>query len=322
MEKKFLVKSKNSKIFDLMVEDMFFSKELLNIEKLNSSHFYSNIENNLKTHLKIIKDQRCLGYIKIIVSGGEKGITFLKKHREQGNLKARLIKCYNINDELIIINTAGGVTSGDLNFISIDITKNTIINITTQSMEKVYKCKNLFAHTYINIIIGSNAYVSWMPLETIFFNQGKLRRRINVDIAPSSNFFGIETIVFGRKAMGEIINQGELNDAWQVNKNGKLIYSDFNRLKGNINNKIFNPLIMKGNNVFCNIIYTGKKINTYSKRVLKYLNKSNYFAGSSIVNGILLIKILAKDVAEIRSFLDNLIIIFGDKFNLPKIWSC
>ena len=51
-------------------------------------------------------------------------------------------------------------------------------------------------------------------------------------------------------------------------------------------------------------------------------NKSKYFAGVSIVNGVLLLKVLAKDIIEIRSFLDDLIVIFDHNFNLPKIWSC
>ena len=49
-------------------------------------------------------------------------------------------------------------------------------------MEKIYRCKNFSANIYTNIIVGSNSYVSWLPLETIFFNGGNLRRRINIDL--------------------------------------------------------------------------------------------------------------------------------------------
>ena len=152
------------------------------------------MKKNLK-NLKKIKDQRCLGYIKILVCCYTKEKTFLKAHREQGNLKARLIKNYDNNDELVIINTAGGLTSGDVNINLIKVSDNTKINITTQSMEKVYKCNNISANIYTNITVGSNSYVSWLPLETIFFNGGKLRRRINIDLDKNANFLGIETII-------------------------------------------------------------------------------------------------------------------------------
>ena len=245
----------------------------------------------------------------------------MKLHREQGNLKARLIRNYSINDDLIIINTAGGLTSGDVNFNSIKISNDVVLNITTQSMEKVYKCKNLLAHTYTNITIGSDSYVSWMPLETIFFNGGKLRRRLNIDLKTSSNFFAVETLIFGRKAMGEIVKSGELDDALQIYKNNKLLYSDFNKIEGNIDKKILKSLVSKGNNIFCNIVYTGKKMRIYEKQISKYADKSKHFFGVSIVNGVLLLKILEKNINDIRDFLSDLVKIFGKNFNLPRIWS-
>ncbi len=322
MKKIIFEKNNNSKLFDVIVNNTVFSKKIIKKNLFNTTTFFSLSESKIKENLRKLEDQRCVGYVNTILERNDKGVIFLKKHREQGNLKARLINNYNRNDELIIINTAGGLTSGDCNFNSVEIKNNIVLNITTQSMEKIYKCKNLFSYAYTNIKVGSNSYVSWMPLETIFFNEGKLRRRINVDLDKSSHFLGIETIIFGRKAMGEIINKGELNDAWQIYKDGKLIYSDFNKINGNINNKILNPFILKGNNIICNIIYTGNNIKSYSKKLLNYLKNSNYFSGISLVNEILVIKVLAKDILEIRNFLDDLILIFDNNFNLPKIWSC
>ena len=172
----------------------------------------------LKEKVKLLKDQRCLGYVNLVVENYKEGLLQLKNHREQGNLKARLLKSYTNNDELVIINTAGGLTSGDMNFNSIKIKNNISIIVTTQSMEKIYNCKNLHSHSYTNIEVGAKSSVSWMPLETIFFNGGKFRRRINIELRPSSNFLGIETLIFGRKAMGEKVNHGELDDAWQIYK--------------------------------------------------------------------------------------------------------
>ncbi len=321
MSKITLATSKNSKFFDLIVRNIFFSEKTLKKKIISTDPFYSDYEKNLKENINKIDDERCLGYINAYIKKDKKNLLYMKLHREQGNLKARLIRNYSINDDLIIINTAGGLTSGDVNFNSIKISNDVVLNITTQSMEKVYKCKNLLAHTYTNITIGSDSYVSWMPLETIFFNGGKLRRRINIDLELSSNFLGIETIIFGRKAMGEKVKKGFLDDAWQINKNGKLLYSDFNRIDGNIDYKLSNNLVMQGNNILCNIIYTGRKMKVYNRKILKVINKSKYFAGVSIVNEVMLLKVLAKDINEIRAFLDKFMDILDNNFNLPKIWS-
>ena len=320
MNTNFLLKSKNSKFFDLFVEDIFSSNSLMGYKNVIEP-FYSKYEIKLKENIKLLKDQRCLGYVNLKLRKNNNGMVQIINHREQGNLKARLIHNYDLNDELIIINTAGGLTSGDLNLNSIQVDCNTSINITTQSMEKVYNCKNLLANTYTNIIVGNNSYVSWMPLETIFFNGGKLRRRLNIDLKPSSNFLAVETLIFGRKAMGEVVKSGELDDALQIYKNNKLLYSDFNKIKGNINKKILKSLVLKGNNIFCNVIYTGKKMRIYEKQISKYADKSKYFFGVSIVNGVLLLKILANNINDIRNFLSDLVKIFGKNFNLPRIWS-
>ena len=316
----FSLKSKNSKFFDLFINDLFSSNSLMDYKNAIEP-FYSQYEMKLKEKIKLLKDQRCLGYVNLKVGKSNNGIVQIFNHREQGNLKARLIHNYDLNDELIIINTAGGLTSGDLNLNSIQVDCNTSLNITTQSMEKIYNCKNLLANAYTNIIVGDNSYVSWMPLETIFFNGGKLRRRLNIDLKPSANFFAVETLIFGRQAMGEIVKSGELDDALQIYKNNKLLYSDFNKIEGNIDKKIIKSLVSKGNNIFCNIVYTGKKMRIYEKKISKYADKSKYFFGASIVNGVLLLKILANNINDIRDFLSDLVKIFGKNFNLPRIWS-
>ena len=321
MEKNILDKSKNSKFLEALINEIFFSKSFLNKATFNLTPFYSNLEKNLIFSLKKINDQRCLGYIKSHITSYDKDTVILKEHREQGNLKARLIKNYNFNDELIIINTAGGLTSGDLNVNLIIVSDNVNLNITTQSMEKIYFCKNISSYNYINIVVGSNSYVSWLPLETIFFNGGKLRRRINIELAAKSSFLGIETIIFGRKAMGEKVIKGNLDDAWQIYQNGTLVYSDFNRISGNISKKLSHKLVMRGNCILCNIVFVGKKIKTYKRKILNNIPDSKHMAGVSIVNGVLLLKVLAKDISDIRLFLEKLFYVFDKNFNVPKLWS-
>ena len=57
------------------------------------------------------------------------------------------------------------------------------------------------------------------------------------------------------------------------------------------------------------------------KKILRLLNKSKYLIGLSIVNEVLLIKMLSKDITEIRFFLNDLLEIFDCNFNIPRIWS-
>ena len=92
-----------------MINDLVYSKSCSHIVLKQQTHFIRFLK-KLKEKLHKIKDQRCLGYIKANVGSYDNKKVFLERHREQGNLKVRLIKNYNFNDELIIINTAGGLT--------------------------------------------------------------------------------------------------------------------------------------------------------------------------------------------------------------------
>ena len=133
MHNNFLLKSKNSKFFDSFINTLFSSNSLIEHKNVIEP-FYSKYEIKLKENIKLLKDQRCLGYVNLKIGKSNDGMVQILNHREQGNLKARLIHNYDLNDELIIINTAGGLTSGDLNLSSIQVDCNTSLNITTQSM--------------------------------------------------------------------------------------------------------------------------------------------------------------------------------------------
>ena len=126
------VKTQNFLIFLLIL----FSSNSLIEHKNIIEPFYSKYEMKLKKNIKLLKDQRCLGYVNLKIGKSNDGMVQIFNHREQGNLKARLIHNYDLNDELIIINTAGGLTSGDLNLNSIQVDCNTSLNIQLNQWKK------------------------------------------------------------------------------------------------------------------------------------------------------------------------------------------
>ena len=107
----------------------------------------------------------------------------------------------------------------------------------------------------------------------------------------------------------------------QIYQKGTLVYSDFNRISGNISKKLSHKLVMRGNCILCNIVFVGKKIKTYKRKILNNIPDSKHMAGVSIVNGVLLLKVLAKDISDIRLFLEKLFYVFDKNFNVPKLWS-
>ena len=56
---------------------------------------------------------------------------------------------------------------------------------------------------------------------------------------------------------------------------------------------------MRGNCILCNIVFVGKKIKTYKRKILNNIPDSKHMAGVSIVNGVLLLKNWQKTLATL-----------------------
>ena len=75
---------------------------------------------------------------------------------------------------------------------------------------------------------------AWLPQPTILFDGARLDRRTEVDLAGDARFLAVETLIFGRAAMGEDVHRGLCRDAWRVRRDGALVFADSLRLDGAI----------------------------------------------------------------------------------------
>ena len=121
-----------------------------------------------------------------------------------GCYKTIIPKTYSNFKELILINTSGGITSGDKLNAKFEFL-NSKVCISTQAAEKIYSGFGLPAKVSIELNIKNQSFVFWLPRELILFNNCNLERRINVNLLNNSNLFMSETVVFGRKSVNEKI---------------------------------------------------------------------------------------------------------------------
>ena len=75
--------------------------------------------------------------------------------------------------QLMLINTAGGITSGDEYNYDIEIDKSDLC-ISTQAAEKIYSGFGNPANLEINLNLLNNSNLFWLPKELILFNKFKL----------------------------------------------------------------------------------------------------------------------------------------------------
>ena len=122
----------------------------------------------------------------------------------------------------MLINTAGGITSGDEYNYDIEINKSNLC-ISTQAAEKIYSGFGNPANLEINLNLLNNSSLFWLPKELILFNNCNLKRKINFNLSKDSNLFLCENIIFGRTSMKEIFEKGYFSDFWNINIDNKLI---------------------------------------------------------------------------------------------------
>ena len=261
------------------------------------------------------KFQRAHGKIDVKIINNQ-----INKFYQSGSAKVFYPKCYNEFNELVLVNTAGGITSGDLFIYNIDIQKSKIF-VTTQTAERAYKGYENSGQIKVNLSIDSDSSLFWIPQELILFDNCNLNRKIDVKLNTDSNFLLSETTIFGRTAMNENLEKGFFFDNWRIHVEDKLIHAEALSLSGDIKN-ILSGLATAQNNVsICNIFLYGKDFLKNELELIKTIESfdMNYIAYSSW-NDKMLIRIISKDAYYLKNIQKKILLCVSNN-TIPKVWN-
>jgi len=238
---------------------------------------------------------------------------------EAGSLRVRFPNSHDAGAlDAVIVNTAGGMTGGDRFAIGIDVGAGARLTVTTAAAEKVYR--SLGPDTEISVRMGveGGAALAWLPQETILFDQARLHRTIDIDLAAGASLLAAEAIVFGRAAMGEIVDRGHLFDCWRVRAGGELIFAETIRLDGAIARRLEEAAIAKGGAAVASIL----KIPGDDDSVAAVRAMAQSFAGEvgiSAWNGLAAARLVARDSAALRHDLICVLTAWNSG-PLPRLW--
>lgn len=160
------------------------------------------------------------------------GRTRLRDLYQRGAAKIRLPRIHDGPPEAVLLNTAGGLTSGDRLSYEAEVEAGARAVIATQTAERIYKAlpDEGAARVENRLILGPGAALDWLAQETILFEGGRLRRSMTVEMAEDARLLAVEPLALGREAMGERVATGAYYDIWRIRRGGKLIYADALRL--------------------------------------------------------------------------------------------
>ncbi|MDL2400658.1 urease accessory protein UreD [Rhizobium mayense] len=247
------------------------------------------------------------------------GRTRLAELFQEGAAKIRLPDTFDSSMEAVIINTAGGLTGGDRMDWSIVAGPDTRIDATTQACEKIYKASAGTAEVTTSIKVDSGARVDWLPQETILFDRASLSRRLDVDLDETAEFLAVETVLLGRKAMGEAMALGLFRDRWRIRRAERLIHAEELRFDGDVGALTGEHAVLSGQVAFATLLYAGPLAETYLDRVRPLIGE--HMGGVSQWRGKLVLRLAAPDGFALRKILIPVISALRNGMPVPKVWN-
>jgi urease accessory protein len=264
------------------------------------------------------KLQRAIGRLFLSVAHTKQRGTNLVDLREEGSFRIIFPKSSNQNVTAVVLNTAGGVASGDAFSVSAVADKNATLTITTQAAERIYGAPDKVAgQVDTKLRVASGARINWLPQETILFDGSRLDRTLDVEVAKDATFLMVEPLIFGREASGEAIKSGLFQDRVRIVCDGRPVYLDSIQMSGNTANTLGNAAVANGARALANVVLYSAHAAQHLDAVRDLLPET---AGASMLDdNVLVIRILAADSYVLRKTLFPIMTILTNNA-VPKNW--
>jgi urease accessory protein len=203
--------------------------------------------------------QRAVGELRVSLRVRD-GVTALEGLRQAGCLKARFPRPQVAGWlDVVTLNTSGGIAGGDALASSFQVQAGARATIASQAAERFYRASHssLPASVRTRIEVDAGGAAEWLPQETILFDRCALNRRLQVELADDAWFLGVESLVFGRAAMGETVAHASLRDLIEVRRGGRMVLHDAVRLEGEVAATLRRPAIADGARAVATLVHVG-----------------------------------------------------------------
>ena len=266
---------------------------------------------------KIFAANRAQGAVRFDVHQVD-GVTRRRQLHESGSLRVRFPSPESQGLSAVFVNTAGGIAGGDRFDIDIEAGEGSRLTVTTAAAEKIYRAQGSAAQVNIALKGLADSHLAWLPQETILFDQVRVQRRIDIELAETASLLLCEIVVFGRTAMGEKMLSGEFVDRWRLRRGGSLVFAETVRLDGDIGEKLAKPAIANdGVAIGTALIVPGDE--ALVERIREASQSFGGEVGISCWNGFAMARFCAQDAARLRA---DMMMVLGRASGhpLPRLW--
>lgn len=247
--------------------------------------------------------------------------TCLDQLYQDGCAKIRLPRTHSDALEAILINTAGGLTGGDILEWGAEVAADGQMILTTQACERSYRSTGATAEVTTRLKVGRNAHLDWLPQETILFAGSRLARILEIDLDDGATLTAIEAVLLGRDAMGEEARDAVFTDDWRIRRNGRLVHAEATRLDGRDRERDALSLL-DGARAIATIVHLAADADRAAQRLAHIraaLPPSANIAASQIGERVV-VRASAPSGLALRRLIVPILIDLTGAGNLPRLW--
>lgn len=197
---------------------------------------------------------------------------------------------------------SGGLVGGDQMRMEVTVGQAAAALAIGQAAEKVYRSTGDNSVVDVDLRVGADAWLEWLPQETILFDGARLDRRTKVDVAVGGRLLGGECLVFGRIARDEVLRRGFVRERWEVRREGRLVWADASRLEDDILTLLDSPAGLGGARAYATALYIGEDAACFLSAARGALASGpNVRSGATCIGDVLVTRWLGRDPAAVRA---------------------
>jgi urease accessory protein len=229
----------------------------------------------------------------------------------------------------VVVTTTGGLVGGDRLDLEVVADQGARALVTAQAAEKVYRSLGEDCRIEVRVRAGADAWLEWLPQETILFEGARLRRTTLLDLAPRARVMAGEMLIFGRTASGETLSRGLARDAWVVRRGRRLEWMDALHMEGDLASPLSSGACFAGAKATATMIYAADdseaRLDLAREQISEYIDE-DVKAAATIVGGVLVVRWLGHDGLRLRTAFGAFWAAFrhhvgGLRAALPRVWS-
>ena len=252
--------------------------------------------------------QRVRGEARVEI--GTRGLIDL---RQQGSAKAMLPRVDGPVPEVVFLNTAGGITGGDRLAYGLRLRAGAKATAATQTAERAYRAAEGAGRVEVRLEVGAGGRLDWLPQETLLFQGASLSRATEVQLAPDAAFLGVESVVLGRAAHGEVVTHLRFDDRRTIRRGGALLHQEHVALTPDA---LAHPANLGGARAFATLVFAAPGCADALDPVRDALGPDG---AASAWDGRLVARVVHRDAQALRRALIRVIVCLR-RTPMPRVW--